>query len=77
MRHRCGSPPDARVIPRHFEGLYRHVGKRINGVRQWGLLYANPLQPEAELDADGKVVASSLFVERPNLTSLMPRDSGA
>jgi YD repeat-containing protein len=62
---------DTRVITYHIDGLNRRVGKSINGVRQWGLLYANPLEPVAELDADGNVVASFLYADRPHGPSLM------
>ncbi len=63
--------PDTRVITYHIDGLNRRVGKSINGVRQWGLLYANQLEPVAELDADGNVVASFLYADRPHVPSLM------
>jgi RHS repeat-associated protein len=51
--------------------LNRRVGKSINGVRQWGLLYANQLEPVAELDAAGNVVASFIYADRPHVPSLM------
>jgi RHS repeat-associated protein len=63
--------PDTRVITYHIDGLNRRVGKSINGVRQWGLLYANQLEPVAELDADGNVIASFLYADRPHVPSLM------
>jgi RHS repeat-associated protein len=63
--------PDTRVITYHIDGLNRRVGKSINGVRQWGLLYANQLEPVAELDADGNVVASFVYADRPHVPSLM------
>lgn len=63
--------PDTRVITYHIDGLNRRVGKSINGVRQWGLLYANQLEPVAELDAAGNVVASFIYADRPHVPSLM------
>jgi RHS repeat-associated protein len=63
--------PDTRVITYHIDGLNRRVGKSINGVRQWGLLYANQLEPVAELDAAGNVVASFLYADRRHVPSLM------
>ena len=63
--------PDTRVITYHIDGLNRRVGKSINGVRQWGLLYANQLEPVAELDAAGNVVASFIYADRPHVHSLM------
>jgi RHS repeat-associated protein len=63
--------PDTRVITYHIDGLNRRVGKSINGVRQWGLLYANQLEPVAELDADGNVIASFIYADRPHVPSLM------
>ncbi|WP_395789238.1 RHS repeat-associated core domain-containing protein [Aquimonas sp.] len=63
--------PDTRVITYHIDGLNRRVGKTINGVRQWGLLYANKLEPVAELDGAGNVVASFIYADRPHVPSLM------
>jgi RHS repeat-associated protein len=63
--------PDTRVITYHIDGLNRRVGKSINGVRQWGLLYANQLEPVAELDAAGNVIASFVYVDRRHVPSLM------
>jgi RHS repeat-associated protein len=63
--------PDTRVISYHIDGLNRRVGKSINGVRQWGLLYANQLEPVAELDAAGNVVSSFIYADRPHVPSLM------
>jgi RHS repeat-associated protein len=63
--------PDTRVITYHIDGLNRRVGKSINGVRQWGLLYANQLEPVAELGADGNVIASFIYADRPHVPSLM------
>jgi RHS repeat-associated protein len=63
--------PDTRVITYHIDGLNRRVGKSIDGVRQWGLLYANQLEPVAELDAAGNVVSSFIYADRPHVPSLM------
>ncbi|MBK6728546.1 MAG: RHS repeat-associated core domain-containing protein [Xanthomonadales bacterium] len=62
---------DARVVTYHIDGLNRRVGKSIDGVRQWGLLYANQLEPVAELDGAGNIVASFLYADRPHVPSLM------
>lgn len=64
-------PPDTRALTHHIDGLNRRVGKSINGVRQWGLLYANQLEPAAELDAAGNVIASFLYADRPHVPSLV------
>jgi RHS repeat-associated protein len=63
--------PDGRVVSYHIDGLNRRVGKSIDGVRQWGLLYANQLEPVAELDGAGNIVASFLYADRPHVPSLM------
>jgi RHS repeat-associated protein len=62
---------DARVVTYHIDGLNRRVGKSIDGVRQWGLLYASQLEPVAELDGAGNIVASFLYADRPHVPSLM------
>ncbi|MBK7146870.1 MAG: RHS repeat-associated core domain-containing protein [Xanthomonadales bacterium] len=63
--------PDGRVVSYHIDGLNRRVGKSIDGVRKWGLLYASQLEPVAELDGAGNIVASFLYADRPHVPSLM------
>ncbi|WP_395789246.1 hypothetical protein [Aquimonas sp.] len=62
---------DDRGITYHIDGLNRRAGKSIDGVRQWGMLYVNQLEPVAELDVPGNLVASFLYADRPHVPSLM------
>lgn len=68
---------DGRVIDYAIDALNRRVGKSIDGVRQHGWLYANDLEPIAELDALGNVIASFLYAERGHVPSLMLKGGNA
>jgi RHS repeat-associated protein len=63
--------PDGRTITYRIDGLDRRVGKRIDGVPVQGLVYAGQLEPVAELDGAGNVVAAFLYAERGHVPSLM------
>jgi RHS repeat-associated protein len=51
---------DGTAIEYLVDGQDRRIGKRVNGVRVQGFLYADSIRPVAELDANDSVV--SLFV---------------
>ena len=48
--------PDGRLIEYVIDGQGRRVGKKVDGVLQWGLLYRSQLQPVAMLDGSGAVL---------------------
>jgi RHS repeat-associated protein len=63
--------PDGREIEYLIDGRNRRIGKSIDGQRVQGLLYVNQLNPIAELDGAGNVVANFVYADRPHVPSLM------
>ena len=63
--------PDGTVIEYLVDGLGRRVGKKVNGAQVRGWLYRDALQPAAELDASGSVVARFIYGERVNVPEVM------
>jgi RHS repeat-associated protein len=53
--------PDGRAIEYVIDGQNRRVGKRVNGVLVQGWLYQDQLEPVAELDGAGNVVARFVY----------------
>ncbi|MCO7223255.1 DUF1566 domain-containing protein [Pleionea sp. CnH1-48] len=49
------------------DGANRRIGKKINGVTVQKFIYANELNPIAELDADNKVVSRYVYGEKVNV----------
>lgn len=54
-----------------YDGLGRRVGKAVNGTLVQGFLYASGINPIAELDGQGNVVATFVYGTRPNVPDLM------
>jgi len=63
--------PDVRVIEYLVDGLGRRVGKKVDGVLVRGWLYRSQLQPVAELDGAGSVVARYVYTTRVNVPDYM------
>jgi RHS repeat-associated protein len=63
--------PGGSVIEYIVDGSGRRVGKKVNGALAEGWLYRSALQPAAELDASGAVVARFLYGERVNVPDVM------
>lgn len=59
--------PGGDVIEYLIDGLNRRIGKRVNGALVQGFLYMNQLEPVAELDGSGNVVARFLYADRPHV----------
>jgi RHS repeat-associated protein len=59
--------PDGRVVTYVIDGQNRRVGKRVNGSLVQGFLYQDQLEPVAELDGSGAVVARFVYGSRPNV----------
>jgi RHS repeat-associated protein len=53
--------PDGRFLGYVIDGQNRRVGKRVNGALVQGWLYQNALEPVAELDGAGNVVAGFVY----------------
>jgi RHS repeat-associated protein len=63
--------PDGRVVRYEIDAAGRRVGKRIDGVKQWGLLYQDALRPIAMLDASNNVTATFVYGTRSNVPDYM------
>jgi RHS repeat-associated protein len=65
------SLPDGTNIEYIIDGRSRRIGKKINGVLVQGFLYQNRLNPGAELDTSGAVVARFVYGIRTNVPDYM------
>ena len=54
-----------------YGGQGRRVGKAVNGTLVQGFMYANGINPIAQLDGLGNVVATFVYGTRPNVPDLM------
>ena len=63
--------PNGDVVTYLVDGVGRRVGKEVNGVLVQGWLWRGRLQPVAELDGGGNVVARYIYSGRSNVPSLM------
>jgi RHS repeat-associated protein len=66
--------PDGTEIAYLIDGQDRRVGKRVNGVLEKGWLYRDQLNPVAELDGQGNVVARFVYADRPNVPAYLIKD---
>ena len=59
--------PDGRTIEYVIDGLDRRIGKKVDGVLTQAWLYQDGLNPVAELDGTGAVVARFVYGSRANV----------
>lgn len=60
---------DGTQIDYVIDGQNRRIGKKVNGVLVQGFLYQNQLDPIAELDGNGSVVARFIYGDKGNVPS--------
>ena len=65
-------PGDTR-IDYLIDGNNRRIGKRINGVLVQGFLYQDQLNPIAELDGAGQVIARFVYADKANVPAYMEK----
>jgi len=63
--------PDGRTIEYVVDGASRRIGKKVDGQLVQAWLYGDPLNPVAELDGAGHVVARFIYGSRPNVPDFM------
>lgn len=63
--------PDGTQIDYVIDGAGRRIGKKINGVLDYGLLYQDDLNPVAQLDGSGNLVSTFAYGTRPNVPDSM------
>lgn len=68
---RAATLTDGTRIDYDIDGRNRRIGKRVNGTRVQAFLYLNQLEPIAELDGSGNVMAHFVYADRNNTPSLM------
>jgi RHS repeat-associated protein len=66
--------PDGRHIEYEIDARNRRIGKRVDGVRQYGLLYQSNLAPVAQLDAHNAVLSTFIYTTRHQVPDYMVRD---
>jgi len=57
-----------------IDGQNRRTGKRVDGVLTQGFLYKDQLNPIAELDGSGNVVARFIYGDKINVPAYMEKD---
>ena len=65
--------PDGRAITYTLDGLGRRIAKSVDGVRIWGLLYGDALNPVAQLDPTGQVLSRFVYGTRNHVPDTMVR----
>jgi len=63
--------PDATQIDYVVDAANRRIGKEVNGALVQGFLYGDALNPVAELDGTGAVIARFVYGSRPNVPDYM------
>jgi len=63
--------PDGRQLDYRIDGQNRRIGKQVNGVLAQGFLYLDRLNPVAELDGSGAVIAHFVYGSRANTPDYM------
>ncbi|MDX1474833.1 MAG: RHS repeat-associated core domain-containing protein, partial [Reinekea sp.] len=63
--------PGGVTIDYLIDGRNRRIGKKVDGVLVQGFLYQDQLNPIAELDGAGNVVARFVYGDKPNVPSYM------
>lgn len=66
--------PDGRVVEYEIDGQNRRIGKKVNGVRQWGLLYQTELAPIAQVDASNRAVSVFIYATWKHVPDYMIKD---
>ena len=63
--------PDGIAIDYVIDGRNRRIGKKVNGTLVQGFLYGDQLNPIAELDGSGAVIARFVYGTKPNVPDYM------
>jgi len=64
---RSATLPDSTAVEYVIDGRNRRIGKKVNGALVQGLLYQNQLNPIAELDGSGNIVARFVYGSKSNV----------
>lgn len=64
---------DGAIIEYLIDGSNRRIGKKVNGTIMQGLLYRDQLNPIAELDGTGNLVAKFIYGDKINVPTYMEK----
>ena len=62
------------VVDYLVDGWNRRIGKKLNGALIQGFLYQDQLNPVAELDGSGNIIARFIYADKPNVPAYMVKD---
>lgn len=65
---------DGTVVEYLIDGRNRRIGRKVDGVLVQGWVYEDALEPVAELDGQGNVVARFVYGEKANVPAYMVKD---
>jgi RHS repeat-associated protein len=68
--------PDGTQVEYLIDGANRRIGKKVNGVLLKGYLYKDGLNPVAELDGNGNIVADFIYATKRNVPDYMRKGGG-
>lgn len=68
---RTATLPNGDVIDYVIDGQNRRIGKKVNGTLVQGFLYQDQLNPVAELDGSGNVIARFIYADKANVPAYM------
>jgi RHS repeat-associated protein len=66
--------PGDLVVEYLVDGRNRRIGKKVNGTLIQGFLYQDQLNPVAELDGSGNIIARFIYADKPNVPAYMVKD---
>lgn len=66
--------PNGATIEYVIDGRNRRIGKKVNGTLTHAFLYQDQLNPIAELDGSGNVVARFVYADKANVPAYMIRN---
>ncbi len=67
--------PDGTSIEYVIDGQNRRIGKKVNGTFTQGFLYQDQLNPIAELDGSGNVIARFVYGSKVNVPDYLIKDA--
>jgi len=65
---------DGTVIEYVIDGRNRRIGKKINGALVQGFLYQDQLEPIAELDGNGNVIARFVYASKSHVPDYLVKN---
>jgi YD repeat-containing protein len=67
--------PDNRVITYQIDARGRRIGKKVDGVFQYGFIYGDQLNPIAKVDEAGNILESYVYGLKSNIPEYIIKDN--